>query len=203
MTLGGSLDGLVVCYLVQFSDGVNVLIDSGIAADHQPPVGAPSPTHETDIIKQLAALCLRPDEIDFLICTHFDADHAGYHSAFTHAELVLRRSHYEVARGGHPRFASTRSHWDPPALRYRLLDVDTELLPGLTLIKTSGHAPGHQSALVRPPRMGATAFNLPFSIPALTVLAVVAGSVLICMAVGASVAWRATHVRPREALRYD
>jgi putative ABC transport system permease protein len=53
------------------------------------------------------------------------------------------------------------------------------------------------------PVLDATVFNLPFSVPALTILAVVAGSVLICMAVAAGVAWRATRVRPLEALRYE
>lgn len=36
--------------------------------------------------------------------------------------------------------------------RIRLVDGDTELLPGLELIETSGHVPGHQSVLVRLPK---------------------------------------------------
>jgi N-acyl homoserine lactone hydrolase len=47
-----------------------------------------------------------------------------------------------------------RSQWDQPASRYRLIDGDTELLPGLDLIETSGHVPGHQSVLVRLPHTG-------------------------------------------------
>ena len=35
------------------------------------------------------------------------------------------------------------------------MDGDTELLPGLDLIETSGHVPGHQSVLVRLPKTGA------------------------------------------------
>jgi N-acyl homoserine lactone hydrolase len=35
------------------------------------------------------------------------------------------------------------------------VDGDTELLPGLELIETSGHVPGHQSVLVRLPKTGA------------------------------------------------
>jgi N-acyl homoserine lactone hydrolase len=38
--------------------------------------------------------------------------------------------------------------------RIRLLDGDTELLPGLVLIETSGHILGHQSVLVRLPITG-------------------------------------------------
>ena len=39
--------------------------------------------------------------------------------------------------------------------RIRLVEGDMELLPGLELIETSGHVPGHQSVLVRLPRTGA------------------------------------------------
>jgi len=53
-----------------------------------------------------------------------------------------------------PKPPPLQAHWDDPALHYRLLDGDTELLPGLNLIETSGHAPGHQSVLVRLPRTG-------------------------------------------------
>jgi N-acyl homoserine lactone hydrolase len=89
-----------------------------------------------------------------VICTHFDVDHAGYHDAFPQAEFIVQREHYSVARGGHPRFAGARAHWDHPALRYRQVDGDTELLPGITLLETSGHVPGHQSVLLRLPNAG-------------------------------------------------
>jgi N-acyl homoserine lactone hydrolase len=153
--VGGSLYGMVVCYLVQTRDGKNILIDSGVPADYQPPAGAPPHTHATSVVDQLARLGVRHDEVDLLVCTHFDTDHAGYHDAFPSAELIVQRAHYELARSGHARFAPTRAHWDHPGLRYRLADGDTELLPGLTLIETSGHAVGHQSVLVRLPQTGA------------------------------------------------
>ena len=154
LPLGGSQYGMVVCYLIQMSDGKNVLIDSGIPADYQPPAGALSHTHDTNVVLRLAELGLRPDDIDLLICTHFDVDHAGYHDAFPAAELIVQRTHYDVARGGHPRYAATRAHWDHPALRYRLVEGDTEIVPGVTLQETSGHTPGHQSVLVRLPQTG-------------------------------------------------
>jgi N-acyl homoserine lactone hydrolase len=154
MPLGGSLYGMVACYLIQMSDGQNILVDSGVPADYQPPGGALTHAHERNVIGQLADLGLRSDDIDLLICTHFDVDHAGCHDTFTHAELVVQRLHYDVARSGHPRYAAARPHWDHPALRYRLVEGDTELLPGLELIETSGHAPGHQSVLVHLPRTG-------------------------------------------------
>ncbi len=143
-----------VCYLVQMSDGANVLIDSGLPENIQPPPGMPMPDLGKDVIEQLALLGLQPADIDLLICTHFDGDHSGHHAAFTHAELIVQRQHYELARSGYKRFAGTRDQWDDPALHYRLVEGDTHLLPGLDLIETSGHVPGHQSVLVRLPQTG-------------------------------------------------
>jgi N-acyl homoserine lactone hydrolase len=144
----GLLDMVSGCYLVQMSDGTNVLIDTGLPADYTPPSAPPS-AHTTNVIEQLGALGLQPADINILICTHFDVDHAGYNDSFPQAELIVQREHYELARSGHPRYAPARAHWDHSALHYRLVDGDTQLLPGLTLIKTSGHAPAHQSVLVR------------------------------------------------------
>ncbi|MBV9690728.1 MAG: N-acyl homoserine lactonase family protein [Ktedonobacteraceae bacterium] len=142
------------CYLVQTSDGKNILIDSGLPADYTPPSGAPLVAKEKNVLEHLADLGLRPDDINLLICTHFDVDHAGYHDSFASAELIVQRTHYELARSGYARFAAVRPHWDHPALHYRLIDGDTELLPRLSLIESSGHAPGHQSVLVHLPKTG-------------------------------------------------
>jgi N-acyl homoserine lactone hydrolase len=153
---GRTLEMVLGCYLVETNDGKHILIDSGLPSDVPLPAGTPPAEHEQgkNVIEQLGDLGLRPDDIDLLICTHFDPDHAGYHDAFTKAELIVQREHYALARSGHPRFAAARPHWDHPALRYRLLDGDTELLPGLTLLETSGHTTGHQSVLVSLPQSG-------------------------------------------------
>ena len=142
------------CYLVQTGDGKNILIDSGLPEDYTPPPGTPPAENKKNVLEHLANLGLHPDDIDLLICTHFDVDHAGYHDAFTQAELIVQRKHYDLARSGHARFAAARAHWDHPALHYRLIDGDTELLPGLTLLETGGHTPGHQSVLLRLPQTG-------------------------------------------------
>ena len=42
-----------------------------------------------------------------------------------------------------------------PKTEYQLIDEDTELLNGLTLLTTCGHAPGHLSILLNLPKTGA------------------------------------------------
>jgi N-acyl homoserine lactone hydrolase len=142
------------CYLVEMSNGEHILIDSGLPDDVALPAGMPPASNKKNVLEHLRDLNLAPDDIGTVICTHFDVDHAGFHDAFPQAEFVVQRAHYELARGGHPRFASARAHWDHPALRYRLIDDDTDLFPGFTLLETSGHAPGHQSVLLRLPQTG-------------------------------------------------
>ena len=153
----------IVCYLVQTGDGKNILIDSGL------PEIIPEDSSEfengQDVIEQLASLGLKPDDIDTVISTHYDGDHAGRHAIFTKAHYVVQRAHH-VDAASNPRYASIQSQWDQPIERIRLLDGDTELLLGLELIETSGHVPGHQSVLVRLPKTGAILLTIdavPFS----------------------------------------
>src|SRR5262249_921010 len=67
-----------------------------------------------------------------------------------------QRTHHADAVAGNPRYADDRTQWDQPIERILMVDGDTELLPGLELIETSGHVPGHQSVRLRLPKTGAT-----------------------------------------------
>lgn len=143
----------VPCYLIQLTDGTNILVDSGFAADSESG-GGMEITVENDVVTQLALIGLCPDDIAIVICTHFDPDHAGQHHRFMNAEFVVQREHDAAARVGGERFAVAQPLWDNPATRWRLVDGDTELVPGMELIESSGHAPGHQAVLVRLPQTG-------------------------------------------------
>src|SRR5579872_2086149 len=142
----------IVCYLVQTGDGKNILIDSGLPEII--PEGESEFENGQNVIEQLASIGLKPDDIDTVISTHYDSDHAGRHAAVTKAQYVVQRVHHLDA-ATNPRYAEIRPQWDRPMGRIRLVDGDTELLPGLELIETSGHVPGHQSVLVRLPKTGA------------------------------------------------
>jgi len=145
-----------VCgYLIRCDDGTDVLVDTGPARDAAP--DAPIvPRSDPGLLAQLAAAGVQPQDIDFVICSHLDPDHAGNHDLFPSAEFVIQHRHLELARSGaEARLDSARAHWDLPHLKYRTVDGDTSLLPGIDLIETSGHITGHQSVLVRLPQTGA------------------------------------------------
>jgi len=156
---------LVPCYLVHMADGKNILIDSGFPQNVPGSEGRKEVVvdalgrsialeHRKNVVEQLAMIGVRPADIDLLICSHYDGDHVGNHAAFPNARFVVQRLHHEVAIAGDPRFADFRSQWDQPLSRCQLVDGDTELLPGIELIETSGHVAGHQSVLVHLPKTG-------------------------------------------------
>jgi N-acyl homoserine lactone hydrolase len=147
----------IVCYLLQTDYGQNMLIDSGLPEII--PDGASEFENGQDVIEQLARIGVQPDDIDTVISTHYDVDHAGRHAAFTQAHYVVQRVHH-VDAASNPRYAAIRPQWDQPMERLRLLDGDTALRPGLELIETSGHVPGHQSVLVRLPKTGAVLLTI-------------------------------------------
>ena len=161
MGINPQLGSPVPAYLVQLDDGTNVLIDSGfprghVGAYYQEPRTTNFVVEEADyIVNRLAVLGIRPSDIRYVVCTHLDPDHAGGHDQFPDAEFVVQRAHYEAARSGqYERFDWMRPQWDAPGLRYRTVEGDAELLPGVELIESSGHVPGHQSVLVRLPQTG-------------------------------------------------
>lgn len=149
----GDLSVPVPCYLLQLSDGTNIVIDSGFPDDAES-WQEMEIRITTGVIGYLADLGLRPDDIDYVICTHLDPDHAGQHSAFTRAQFVIQREHEALARGGDERFEIAVPLWDLPAERFRLVDGDTTLFPGVELIEAGGHTPGLQAVLIRLPQTG-------------------------------------------------
>ena len=147
-------------YLIQTDDGTNILVDTGlsreaIGAYKQPGYQGWRVDEQDYVVAQLAALGLKPSDITYLVATHLDPDHAGGTDEFPDSEIVIQREHLAAARAeAHPRFAITRAKWDAPGLLYKVMDGDTELVPGVELIAASGHVPGLQAVLVRLPQTG-------------------------------------------------
>jgi N-acyl homoserine lactone hydrolase len=152
---GERYSGPVAAFLIQTDDGKNVLVDTGLSPDHidDPECRIPKPdvvvemAPEDDIRHQLSLIGVRPEDVDIVVITHFDFDHAGGNRFFPGAEFVVQGEQYEYAKATPQRcFAQD---WDLPELNYRLIHGDQELLPGIDLVTTPGHAPGHQSLIVR------------------------------------------------------
>ncbi len=146
-------------FLIQTDDGKNVVVDTGFGPEmvgrYRDAGGPAARVDESDLVTaQLEGLGVAPAEVDYVVVSHLDGDHAGFLSAFPGAEFVIQRAQYESATGGEARFARTQAQWSNPALRFRIVDGDTALLPGIELVESGGHVIGHQSVLVRLPHTG-------------------------------------------------
>ena len=107
----------------------------------------------------LARLGLTPADIDLVIDTHLHNDHCGGNTyrapdgtlkpTFPNAEYVVQRREFEDAMHPNERTRATYlfDNFKPlyESGQLRLLDRDTEFLPGIWGIVTSGHTPGHMS----------------------------------------------------------
>lgn len=149
----------VTCYLIRCSD-TTILFDTGLSPRAVPGLTRTDPlarfTDADLLVHRLDSLRLEPKNVDLVVLSHLHFDHAGGAALFTKSELVVQQDEYAYAHYPSAFFASFyyRKNFDLPGYRWRLLDGDTELVAGVTALRSDGHTPGHQSLLVELPETG-------------------------------------------------
>jgi N-acyl homoserine lactone hydrolase len=149
----------VGCWLIQ-TPSANVLFDTGVAPRAVPGLLRNDPlarfSEEDLLVNRLDMLGLEPNDVQMVVLSHLHFDHAGGAALFPRSELVVQKDEYAYAHYPAPFYESFyyRKNFDLPDYRWRLLDGDAELLPGLTVLRSDGHTAGHQSLLVELPETG-------------------------------------------------
>lgn len=103
----------------------------------------------------LATVDTKPEQIDFIICTHLHYDHGSNLDLFPDACLIIQRD--ELAHAVDPApthrpfyFKEVTAHVvqrkKPKSLR--VIDGDYKLMDGIEILKTPGHTPGMQVPIV-------------------------------------------------------
>jgi N-acyl homoserine lactone hydrolase len=124
-------------------DPVRALADDGIGDRLRPA----ELTVENLLPGQLAKVGLEPDDLDLLVLTHSDPDHIGGIALVPPSvPVVVARAERALPT---PRYTKEPSTATWPERAYELVDGDVELRPGVELLASPGHTPGHMSLLVR------------------------------------------------------
>lgn len=110
-------------------------------------------------VDQVKALGIDPADVRYVLQSHLHLDHTGAVGRFPNATHIVQRAEYEYAfsadwfaAGGY-----IRNDFDRPGLKWQFLNGTNDDFYDLygdgtvTTVFTPGHAPGHQSILVRLP----------------------------------------------------
>ncbi len=133
----------VYAYLIRSHSNV-VLVDTGIGVGNRYIDDTFEP-QRTSMIDQLARFGVEPTDVDIVVNSHLHFDHCGNNRLFSHAEFFVQEAELETARK--ERY-TIRSWFDFDGAQINPVRGDLGIIPGISIVPTPGHTPGHQSLVV-------------------------------------------------------
>lgn len=133
----------IQAFLIRHPDGP-VLVDTGVGSDHDLINEIYRPT-VVPIVNALNAAGVDERDLRAIVNTHLHFDHCGQNRSLPSTPVYVQAP--ELAAAEAPMFTVPEwafIHTD----RKRIVHGDEEIAPGVHLIPTPGHTPGHQSILV-------------------------------------------------------
>jgi len=139
-------------FLLVDENGETVVVDTGFDIDNVPAPdshGDREPEQEIPFLLQQAGI--DPLKVKKLIQTHLHWDHAAGIKYFPNAEIYLQSGEIEGLFNlrKYEETSFCPSHWIDRLDSFILLDGNSEILPGIEVIRTGGHTLGHQAIKVR------------------------------------------------------
>ncbi len=146
-----SLGGL----LIETGDR-KVMVDTGFGPRHVEFPGF-GPFDGGGLLDSLAELKIEPSEIDTVVFTHLHLDHVNAASrqegdrwvaAFPNASYLIRDAEWQQWAGKNDPTGMYAETEECLGDRVELFDSDRSVAPGVSLLSTPGHTPGHNSVVI-------------------------------------------------------
>jgi glyoxylase-like metal-dependent hydrolase (beta-lactamase superfamily II) len=146
----------VFTYLVEGGDKL-LLVDTGMAdTERANKYHHPGSWQDEgqDIESMLKKAGYKTSDVDIVVFTHLHWDHMYYMDKFKNAELVAHKREWEFANNPIPLYY--KSYEDSAlgieapfkGLKVKVVEGETEIMPGVRVFESFGHSPGHQSVEV-------------------------------------------------------
>ena len=87
---------------------------------------------------------LDPSDIRWIVNSHLHFDHCGQNAVFPSAPFFVQRAEWERRQ----RYETPKQWLEYAGARVELVDGEREIVPGVRVLTTAGHTPGHQSIQV-------------------------------------------------------
>jgi glyoxylase-like metal-dependent hydrolase (beta-lactamase superfamily II) len=114
------------------------------------------------LVAALDQVGLGPGDLSMAVLSHLHLDHSGGVATLTAAgvPIALHDRELDFVRSGQATFPEgfRPADWSDPRTRWERLAGDTELAPGVRVLSTPGHTPGHCSFRVDLPETGTWVF---------------------------------------------
>jgi len=135
----------IVCagYLIRHPQGL-VLFDTGIGEGDSEAETQYRPMRRS-LGEALDAVGLSRSDVTLVINCHLHFDHSGENFRFPGRPILAQAVEYEAA---HDPGYTMPSAYEFAGATFELVDGEADVAPGLRIIPTPGHVPGHQSLVV-------------------------------------------------------
>jgi glyoxylase-like metal-dependent hydrolase (beta-lactamase superfamily II) len=143
------------------SQGKTILIETGVG-DKERPRAQSTPLSEGNLLDDLRAIGVAPEDVDIVINTHLHADHCGWNTrmgdggvfvpTFPRARYLIQRGEWEAATHPNERTRATYLAENMLPLeaagQLELIDGETSVTDEVTIIETHGHTQDHASVML-------------------------------------------------------
>lgn len=132
-----------------------ILVDAGSSAQIPATGGAGTvmfpeghPEHIQTLEEGLGKFGLKPGDIDIILFTHLHEDHVQLAHKYPKAKMIVQKIELDFARNPHPTQTFTYQPKLLEGLKFDVVDGDTKIVDGVSVMLTPGHSPGGQSIVV-------------------------------------------------------